>query len=54
MHENYNAETGEPLAPTAEQSPNKKFTGFIGWNLLEQNMLEGAENDQWMLLELSF
>jgi alpha,alpha-trehalase len=53
MHENYDAETGRPLAPTAEQSPNKIFTGFVGWNLLEQNMLEGAINGKWMLLDLA-
>ena len=54
MHENYNAETGAPLAPTAAQSPNGIFTGFVGWNLLEQNMLEGAQTGNWMLLELPF
>jgi len=54
MHENYNAETGAPLAPTAAQSPNGIFTGFVGWNLLEQNMLEGATTGKWMLLELPF
>jgi alpha,alpha-trehalase len=52
MHECYNADTGEPLAPTAEQSPNHIFTGFVGWNMLEQNMLEGAVLHKWMLLEL--
>ncbi len=40
MHENYNAETGEGLAPTPEQSENHVFTGFVGWNLLVQDMLE--------------
>jgi alpha,alpha-trehalase len=54
MHECYNAETGEPLAPTAAQSPNGIFTGFVGWNLLEQNMLEGAMNGDWMMLDLSY
>lgn len=39
MHENYHADTGEPLAPTAEQSKDNIFTGFVGWNLLVQNML---------------
>ena len=34
MHENYDAETGEGLAPTPEQSPNHVFAGFVGWNLL--------------------
>jgi alpha,alpha-trehalase len=40
MHENYNAETGEGLAPTPEQSPNHVFAGFVGWNLLAQDMLQ--------------
>jgi alpha,alpha-trehalase len=40
MHENYNAETGDGLAPTPEQSPNGKFAGFVGWNLLAQDMLQ--------------
>ena len=39
MHEDYNAETGDGLAPTPEQSPNGKFAGFVGWNLLTQDML---------------
>jgi alpha,alpha-trehalase len=50
MHENYDAETGAPLAPTAEQSPGGIFTGFVGWNMLAQNMLEGAVLNKWMLL----
>ncbi|MGA3014935.1 MAG: trehalase family glycosidase [Bacteroidales bacterium] len=54
MHECYNADTGEPLAPTAAQSPNGIFTGFVGWNMLEQNMLEGAVNGKWMMLDLSY
>lgn len=40
MHEDYNAETGEGLAPTAEQSPGGKFAGFVGWNLLALDMLQ--------------
>ena len=52
MHENYDADTGSPLAPTAEQSPGGVFTGFVGWNLLAQNMLEGAVEGKWMLLDL--
>jgi alpha,alpha-trehalase len=40
MHENYNAETGEGLAPTPQQSPNHLFTGFVGWDLLVEDMLE--------------
>lgn len=40
MHEDYDAETGDGLAPTVDQSPNKKFAGFVGWNLLAQDMLQ--------------
>jgi alpha,alpha-trehalase len=39
MHEDYNAETGEGLAPTPAQSPGGKFAGFVGWNMLAQDML---------------
>jgi alpha,alpha-trehalase len=52
MHENYNAETGEPLAPSVEHSHDGKFRGFIGWNLLVQNMLEGAVSGKWTMLSL--
>ena len=52
MHECYDADSGAPLAPTAEQSPGGVFTGFVGWNLLGLNMLEGAVEGRWMLLEL--
>jgi alpha,alpha-trehalase len=38
MHENYDAETGAPLAP-----PNG---GFLGWNLLAENMLADAATGQ--------
>jgi len=40
MHEDYNAETGAGLAPTPEQSPNHVFAGFVGWNLLVEDMLQ--------------
>jgi alpha,alpha-trehalase len=40
MHENYDAETGDGLAPTPEQSPGGKFAGFVGWNLLAQDMVQ--------------
>ncbi len=40
MHEDYDAETGAGLAPTPEQSPNHVFAGFVGWNLLVQDMLQ--------------
>jgi alpha,alpha-trehalase len=40
MHECYDAETGDGLAPTPAQSPNGIFAGFVGWNLLAEDMLE--------------
>jgi len=40
LHENYDAETGKPLAPSAAQSKNGQEGGFIGWNLLLQDMIE--------------
>jgi hypothetical protein len=40
MHECYHAETGERLAPTVEQSKDHTFPGFVGWNLLIQDMLQ--------------
>ena len=40
MHENYHAETGATLAPSAEQSKHGREGGFIGWNLLVQDMCE--------------
>jgi alpha,alpha-trehalase len=40
MHECYHAETGEGLAPTPEQSKDHVFPGFVGWNLLVQDMLQ--------------
>jgi alpha,alpha-trehalase len=52
MHECYDADTGAPLAPTAEESTNHVFTGFVGWNLLVQDMLQGAVTGKWMMLEM--
>ncbi len=40
MHEDYDAETGDGLAPTIAQSPGGKFAGFVGWNLLAEDMLQ--------------
>ena len=42
-----------PSHPTF-QSPNGIFTGFVGWNMLEQNMLEGALTGKWMMLDLTY
>jgi alpha,alpha-trehalase len=53
MHEDYSAETGEGLAPTVAQSPGGKFAGFVGWNLLAQDMLEcEVENTHCMALAI--
>ena len=52
MHENYNAETGDGLAPTPEQSPNHVFTGFVGWNLLVQDILQCEVNKDCELLRI--
>lgn len=40
MHESYCAETGTTLAPSVDQAPRFIEGGFIGWNLLAQDMLE--------------
>ncbi|MGD0914533.1 MAG: trehalase family glycosidase [Terracidiphilus sp.] len=40
MHEDYDADTGLGLAPTVVQSPNGKFAGFVGWNMLAEDMLQ--------------
>ncbi len=53
MHECYDADTGAPLAPTAEESPNHVFTGFVGWNLLVQDMLQGAISGKWMMMDVN-
>jgi alpha,alpha-trehalase len=53
MHENYHADSGVPLAPTAEQSKDGVFTGFVGWNMLVQNMLMGVVDGNWLLLEIN-
>jgi len=40
LHENYDAETGVAMAPSASQSKHGLEGGFIGWNLLLQDMIE--------------
>jgi alpha,alpha-trehalase len=52
MHEDYNAETGDGLAPTEAQSPGGHFAGFVGWNLLALDMLQ-CENGQGHCMALS-
>jgi alpha,alpha-trehalase len=52
MHEDYNAETGNGLAPTEAQSPGGHFVGFVGWNLLALDMLQ-CESGQGHCLTLA-
>jgi len=53
MHEDYNSETGEGLAPTPQQSPNGRFAGFVGWDLLAQDMLQcEVEHAHCMMLRV--
>lgn len=49
MHEDYDAETGDGLAPTLQQSPGGKFAGFVGWNLLAEDMLQCEVTQQHCL-----
>jgi len=54
MHENYDADTGKPLAPSDDHvDENGNIVGFISWNLCVENILDGAVNDNWMLLEIN-
>jgi alpha,alpha-trehalase len=54
MHEDYSAETGEGLAPTVAQSPGGHFAGFVGWNLLAEDMLQcEIANQHCMTLALT-
>lgn len=53
MHENYHADTGVPLAPSHDHvDKDGKIVGFISWNLCVENILDGAVNDNWMLLDI--
>lgn len=53
MHENYDADTGKPLAPSDDHvDEHGNIVGFISWNLCVENILEGLVNDQWMQLEI--
>jgi alpha,alpha-trehalase len=51
LHENYDAETGLPLAPAAHQSKHGLEGGFLGWNLLLLDMAEMLDG-RLNLLEL--
>jgi len=54
MHENYHAETGDGLAPSAEDvSANGRNAGFISWNLCVQNILQGVVENKPTLLKLN-
>lgn len=54
MHETYNAETGEPLAPSdfKYRTEDGRIQGFVSWNLCMENVLEGLTEGRWMLLEI--
>ena len=54
MHETYHAETGEPLAPSSfkYKTADGRIQGFVSWNLCMQNVMEGALQNKWMLLEI--
>jgi len=53
MHEGYNAETGESLAPDDSYvDKDGRFIGFISWNLCFYNVLRGVVEDEWMDLEI--
>jgi alpha,alpha-trehalase len=52
LHEDYNADTGAPLAPDAKQSGGT-FKGFVGWDLLSVDMLHGAVTGKWMMLKIN-
>lgn len=51
MHECYDADTGEGLTPTAQQSKDHVFAGFVGWNLLVQDMLQCESKADCFLLD---
>ena len=51
MHECYDAENGDGLAPTPEQSKDHIFVGFVGWNLLVQDMLQCESTGNCLLLD---
>ena len=50
-HECYDADTGEGLTPTAQQSKDHVFAGFVGWNLLVQDMLQCESKADCFLLD---
>ena len=49
LHENYDAETGASIAPSAAQSKHGVEGGFIGWNLLLQDMIEMVDGQPNLL-----
>jgi len=49
LHENYDAETGTPLAPSAGQSKQGLEGGFFGWNMLLVDMIEMADGKPHLL-----
>lgn len=52
MHEDYDADTGKGLAPTVAESPGHKFAGFVGWNLLAEDMLQCEVDKKCMMMRI--
>ena len=53
MHESYHADNGYGLAPDQSfKDDDGNFIGFISWNLLLENLLEGLIYDKWNLILL--
>lgn len=53
MHENYCAETGQPLAPSDDyKDKDGNIIGFVSWNLCFEPLLKSIISGEWELLEI--
>jgi alpha,alpha-trehalase len=53
LHESYDADTGEPLAPDSTHvDKDGKFIGFISWDLCEEMILQGVVEGKWWTMEI--
>jgi alpha,alpha-trehalase len=53
LHESYNADTGEPLAPDKSYVDKEgKFIGFISWDLCLEEVFQGLVDNHWNTLEI--
>lgn len=53
LHESYNADTGEPLAPDKSYVDKEgKFIGFISWDLCLEEIFQGLVDNHWNTLEI--